>query len=78
MVDEATLAGRELDDAPSRLAPLSEQDELEIADGYPEVRGWDVRDYRTARKAAKVGVPTLLGASVVGGVAAGIALRRKK
>lgn len=46
MVDESAnaLADRELDDAPSRVAPLSELDELEIADGYPEIRGWDLRD----------------------------------
>jgi HAD superfamily hydrolase (TIGR01490 family) len=41
--------------------------------------GWEIRDYRTARKAAKVGVPALLGAgAVAGGLAAGIALRRKR
>jgi photosynthetic reaction center H subunit len=35
---------RDIDDAPSRIAPLSALDDYEIADGYPEVRGWDVRD----------------------------------
>jgi HAD superfamily hydrolase (TIGR01490 family) len=40
--------------------------------------GWEIRDYRTARKAAKVGVPAVLGAgAVVGGVLAGLAVRRK-
>jgi HAD superfamily hydrolase (TIGR01490 family) len=40
--------------------------------------GWEIRDYRTARKAAKVGVPAVLGAgAVAGGVLAGLALRRK-
>ena len=40
--------------------------------------GWDVRDFRTARKAAKVGVPTAAGiGAVAGGVVAGVALRRK-
>jgi sporulation protein YlmC with PRC-barrel domain len=31
-------------DAPSRVAPMSALDDFEIADGYPEIRGWDVRD----------------------------------
>lgn len=39
------IANRDLGDAPSRVVPLSEHDELEIADGYPDVRGWDVRDF---------------------------------
>jgi HAD superfamily hydrolase (TIGR01490 family) len=40
--------------------------------------GWEIRDYRTARKAAKVGVPALLGAgAVIGGLAAGLAMRRR-
>ena len=42
-------------------------------------RGWEVRDFRTGRKAAKVGIPTVLGAgAVAGGVAAGLALRRRQ
>jgi len=41
-------------------------------------RGWQVRDYRTGRKAAKIGVPSVLGAGAVGGaVAAGLAMRRR-
>jgi hypothetical protein len=28
----------------SRIAPLSALDDYEVANGYPEVRGWDVRD----------------------------------
>lgn len=28
----------------THIAPLSALDDYEIADGYPEVRGWDVRD----------------------------------
>jgi sporulation protein YlmC with PRC-barrel domain len=31
-------------DVPSRIAPLSELDDYEVADGYPEIRGWEVRD----------------------------------
>ncbi len=41
-------------------------------------RGWQVRDYRTGRKAARIGVPSLLGAGAIGGaVLAGLALRKK-
>ena len=28
----------------THIAPMSALDDYEIADGYPEVRGWDVRD----------------------------------
>ena len=28
----------------ARIAPLSALDDYEVADGYPEVRGWEVRD----------------------------------
>jgi photosynthetic reaction center H subunit len=31
-------------DVPSRIAPLSELGDYEVADGYPEIRGWNVRD----------------------------------
>ncbi len=42
-------------------------------------RGWEVRDFRTGRRAARVGVPTVLGVgAVAGGVAAGIAIGRKQ
>ncbi|MGY1806749.1 HAD family hydrolase [Blastococcus sp. SYSU D00669] len=41
-------------------------------------RGWQIRDFRTGRKAAKIGVPTLAAAVVSGGVVGGaIAVRRK-
>ena len=41
-------------------------------------RGWEIRDFRTGRKAARIGVPTALGAGVViGGVLAGLAARRR-
>jgi HAD superfamily hydrolase (TIGR01490 family) len=41
-------------------------------------RGWQVRDFRTGRKAAKIGVPTLGVAALSGGVVGGaIALRRR-
>lgn len=41
-------------------------------------RGWQIRDFRTGRKAARIGVPSVLGAgAVVGAVAAGVAYRRR-
>jgi HAD superfamily hydrolase (TIGR01490 family) len=41
-------------------------------------RGWEIRDFRTGRKAAKVGIPTAAGVgALTGGVVAGLALRRK-
>ncbi|HEV7658017.1 MAG TPA: HAD-IB family hydrolase, partial [Mycobacteriales bacterium] len=42
-------------------------------------RGWEIRDFRTGRKAARVGVPAAIGAGAVGGgVAAGVRLLRKR
>jgi HAD superfamily hydrolase (TIGR01490 family) len=41
-------------------------------------RGWQVRDFRTGRKAARIGVPSVIGAgAVAGAVAAGLAARRR-
>ena len=41
-------------------------------------RGWTVRDFRTGRKAAKIGVPTVAAAALSGGLVGGaIALRRR-
>ncbi len=41
--------------------------------------GWEIRDFRTGRKAAKVGVPATAGTGMlVGGVMAGLALRRRQ
>jgi HAD superfamily hydrolase (TIGR01490 family) len=41
-------------------------------------RGWVVRDFRTGRKAARIGIPTVAAAAVSGGLVGGaIALRRK-
>src|SRR5687768_12707728 len=41
-------------------------------------RGWQVRDFRTGRKAAKIGVHSVLGAgAIAGAVAAGLAARRR-
>lgn len=41
-------------------------------------RGWEIRDFRTGRKAARIGVPSALGVGVVAGaVAAGFAYQRR-
>jgi HAD superfamily hydrolase (TIGR01490 family) len=41
-------------------------------------RGWQIRDFRTGRKAAKIGVPTVGVAALSGGIVGGaIALRRR-
>jgi HAD superfamily hydrolase (TIGR01490 family) len=41
-------------------------------------RGWTVRDFRTGRKAAKIGVPTVAAAALSGGLVGGaLALRRR-
>jgi HAD superfamily hydrolase (TIGR01490 family) len=41
-------------------------------------RGWEIRDFRTGRKAARIGVPTALGVgAVAGAVVAGAAVRRR-
>jgi HAD superfamily hydrolase (TIGR01490 family) len=41
-------------------------------------RGWQIRDFRTARKAARIGVPSVLGAgALAGAVVGGLAVRRK-
>lgn len=42
-------------------------------------RGWEIRDFRTGRKAARVGVPAALGLGAAGGaVAAGMAIERRR
>ncbi|RBY80451.1 HAD-IB family hydrolase [Blastococcus sp. TF02-09] len=43
-----------------------------------KARGWTVRDFRTGRKAAKIGVPTVAAAALSGGIVGGtLALRRR-
>jgi HAD superfamily hydrolase (TIGR01490 family) len=40
--------------------------------------GWEIRDFRTARKAVKVGLPAAAGVGAVsGGIVAGVVLRRR-
>ncbi len=47
--------------------------------GEARQRGWELRDFRTGRKAARIGVPTALGVgAVAGGIAAGLAMRRRQ
>lgn len=41
-------------------------------------RGWEIRDFRTGRKAAKVGVPTALALGAAGGAAAAVISRRRE
>ncbi|MFH5211063.1 HAD family hydrolase [Antrihabitans sp. NCIMB 15449] len=41
-------------------------------------RGWEIRDFRTARKAAKVGVPTALVLGAAGGALAAAITRRRE
>ncbi|MEJ7705382.1 MAG: HAD-IB family hydrolase [Geodermatophilaceae bacterium] len=41
-------------------------------------QGWQIRDFRTGRKAARIGVPTTLAAgALAGGIAGGLAVRRR-
>lgn len=41
-------------------------------------RSWQIRDFRTGRKAARIGVPSVLGAgAIAGAVAAGMAYRKR-
>ncbi|WP_374727479.1 HAD family hydrolase [Haloactinomyces albus] len=41
-------------------------------------RGWEIRDFRTGRKAARIGMHSMLGAgAVAGAIAAGLAYRRR-
>ena len=40
-------------------------------------RGWEIRDFRTARKAARIGVPSALALGAVGGALAAVVSRRQ-
>lgn len=45
---------------------------------HAKANGWRIRDYRTGRKAAKIGLPTAAGAgALAGGIAAAISLGRR-
>lgn len=41
-------------------------------------RGWEIRDFRTGRKAAKIGVPTALALGAAGGAVAAAVTRRRE
>src|SRR3712207_7811075 len=42
-------------------------------------RGWTIRDFRTGRKAARIGIPTVAAAALTGGVVGGtLAFRRRQ
>ncbi|ULE35520.1 HAD-IB family hydrolase [Mycobacterium sp. IDR2000157661] len=41
-------------------------------------RGWEIRDFRTARKAARIGVPSALALGAAGGALAAIVSRRQE
>ncbi|VFA99984.1 Phosphoserine phosphatase [Nocardia cyriacigeorgica] len=41
-------------------------------------RGWEIRDFRTGRKAAKIGVPTALALGAAGGAVAAAITRRRE
>jgi HAD superfamily hydrolase (TIGR01490 family) len=46
---------------------------------YARVQGWRLRDYRTGRKAAKIGIPAAAGVgAVAGGAAAAVAIQRRR
>jgi HAD superfamily hydrolase (TIGR01490 family) len=46
---------------------------------HAKSHGWRIRDYRTGRKAAKIGVPTAAGAgALAGGIAAAASLARRR
>jgi HAD superfamily hydrolase (TIGR01490 family) len=46
---------------------------------HARAQGWRLRDYRTGRKAAKIGIPAAAGmGAVAGGVLAGVAIHRRR
>src|SRR5262249_56717609 len=40
-------------------------------------RGWEIRDFRTGRKAAQIGIPSVLGLGAAAGIAAGTVAARR-
>ncbi len=45
---------------------------------HARARDWRLRDYRTGRKAAKVGIPAAAGVGALCGTAAALALHRRR
>lgn len=43
-----------------------------------KAHGWEIRDYRTGRKAAKVGIPTALALGALGGAVAAVMTKRRE
>src|SRR5262249_33072731 len=41
-------------------------------------RGWEIRDFRTGRKAARIGIPSVLGAAAAAGIVAGMVAARRR
>ena len=59
--------------------PFAVNPDSALRDAGARPSGWEIRDFRTGRKAAKVGVPAALGTgAVAGGVAAGVKLLRRR
>jgi HAD superfamily hydrolase (TIGR01490 family) len=58
--------------------PVAVNPDSDLRD-HARANGWEVRDFRTGRKAAKVGIPAAAGlGAVAGGVMAGLAYRRRR
>jgi len=58
--------------------PVAVNPDTKLRD-HAKANGWEIRDFRTARKAAKVGIPAFAGAGAVfGGVMAGMAYRNRR
>ncbi|HVF20971.1 MAG TPA: HAD-IB family hydrolase [Mycobacteriales bacterium] len=58
--------------------PVAVNPDTELRE-HAKRNGWEIRDFRTARKAAKVGIPAFAGAGAVfGGVMAGMAYRNRR
>ena len=76
------LGVQRLDQRPADAEPgrPSDRDQSgsRTSSGMPARTGWPIRDFRTARKAARIGVPAAAGVGAVGGgIVAGLALRRR-
>ena len=58
--------------------PVAVNPDAELRDAAKQ-RGWEIRDFRTGRKIAMIGVPAAAGTgAVIGGVLAGLAYRRRR
>ncbi len=58
--------------------PVAVNPDTELRE-HAKANGWEIRDFRTARKAAKVGIPAFAASGAVfGGVMAGMAYRNRR